>query len=123
VVIATERIGGAPLSWGVGEGPGWGGVLPARRVLDEMRSLGITATELGAPGFLPDGDQELIAALADTGMTLIGGVVPLVLHDRGARDATLAEARAVARRFAAARATMFVTAVVVDAGWAPRRTL
>jgi len=123
VVIATERLGGAPISWGVCEVPGWGVMLPASRVLDEMHGLSITATELGAPGFLPDGDQELIAALADTGMTLIGGFVPLVLHDRGAREATLAEARTVARRFAAARGTMFVTAVVLDAGWAPRRTL
>ena len=53
VVIATERLGGAPISWGVCEVPGWGVMLPASRVLDEMHGLGITATELGAPGFLP----------------------------------------------------------------------
>jgi inosose dehydratase len=118
-----ERIGAAPISWGVCEVPGWGVMLPATRVLGEMRSLGITATELGAPGFLPRGDQELIAALADTGMTLIGGFVPLVLHDRARRGVALDDARSTAELFAAAGGTMFVTAVVVDAGWSPRRPL
>ena len=44
-------------------------------------------------------------------MSLIGGFVPAVLHDPGQRRATLADARSTAELFAAAGATMFVTAV------------
>lgn len=98
-------------------------MLPAPRVLDEMHSLGITATELGAPTFLPRGDQELITALADHDMTLIGGFVPVVLHDPGQRRQTIAEARATAALFASAGATLFVSAVVMDADWSARRVL
>ena len=49
-----RRLVAAPISWGICEVPGWGRMLDAERVLGEMASLGITATELGAPGFLPD---------------------------------------------------------------------
>jgi inosose dehydratase len=119
-MIPLERIGGAPITWGVCEVPGWGVMLSADRVLGEMRSLGITATELGAPGFLPSDPTALNEVLDRNGMRLIGGFVPLVLHDPAARDATLAEARSTAAMFVAAGATVFVTAVVVDAGWAPR---
>jgi inosose dehydratase len=119
-VISLDRIGGAPITWGVCEVPGWGVMLPADRVLAEMRSLGISATELGAPGFLPEDSAALSEALDRHGMQLIGGFVPLVLHDPAQRAATLASATEVARRFAAVGATMFVTAVVVDDRWAPR---
>ena len=119
-VIPLERIGGAPISWGVCEVPGWGVMLSADQVLGEMRSLGITATELGAPGFLPRDPAALDEVLTRNGVRLIGGFVPVVLHDRAARQATLAGARAAAELFAAAGATMFVTAVVVDPAWSPR---
>ena len=95
-------------------------MLSADRVLGEMRSLGITATELGAPGFLPRDPDALNEVLTRNGIRLIGGFVPVVLHDRDQREATLAEARATAELFAAAGATMFVTAVVVDPAWSPR---
>ena len=78
------RVAGAPISWGVCEVPGWGEMLPPERVLPEMRSLGLTMTELGAPGFLPDDAAELSAVLQEQGMGLLGGFVPLVLHDPGA---------------------------------------
>ena len=47
------RVASAPISWGICEVPGWGAMLPTPRVLSEMSGLGLTATELGAPGFLP----------------------------------------------------------------------
>jgi inosose dehydratase len=119
-VIPLDRIGGAPITWGVCEVPGWGVMLSPDRVLGEMRSLGIAATELGAPGFLPRDADELNDVLGRNGVRLIGGFVPLVLHDRDRREATLAEARATAELFAAAGAVMFVSAVVVDERWAPR---
>jgi inosose dehydratase len=95
-------------------------MLSAERVLGEMRALGITATELGAPGFLPRDPDALVEVLNRNDVRLIGGFVPVVLHDPGEREAALADARSAAELFAAAEATMFVTAVVVDAGWAPR---
>lgn len=69
------NVAGAPISWGVCEVPGWGYQLAARRVLAEMRDLGLTATELGPAGYL---DAKLIA---DHGLTLAGAFVPVVLHD------------------------------------------
>jgi inosose dehydratase len=115
-----DRIAGAPITWGVCEVPGWGVMLPPHRVLAEMRSLGIEATELGAPGFLPRDIDELRAMLDEEDMVLIGGFVPVVLHDRDWRQETLADAKATADLFAAAGATMFVSTAVVDPDWAPR---
>ena len=50
----TSRLAAAPISWGVCEVPGWGYQLEADRVLSEMTALGITATEFGPAGFLPE---------------------------------------------------------------------
>lgn len=50
---ATIRVAAAPISWGVCEVPGWGRVLDAPTVLREMAELGVQATELGPPGYLP----------------------------------------------------------------------
>jgi hypothetical protein len=38
---AQCKIAGAPISWGVREVPGWGYQLPADRVLNEMREIGL----------------------------------------------------------------------------------
>jgi len=113
----TGRIAGAPISWGVCEVPGWGVMLPPSRVLPEMRSLGLDATELGAPGFLPDEPESLRATLAEHGVSLVGGFVPLVLQDRVQRDEALRRATEAATVFAAHGGTVFVTAVVQDYGW------
>jgi inosose dehydratase len=82
-----------------------------------MRSLGLTATELGAPGFLPEDATPLQAALDRYGMTLVGGFVPLVLHDRDQRQDALQRAEQTAALFEACGATRFVTAVVQDYDW------
>lgn len=112
-----SRVAAAPISWGVCEVPGWGEMLPPARVLTEMRELGLTATELGAPGFLPGDLEPLKQALADQGMSLVGGFVPLVLHDRDQRADVLRRAEETAALFEACGATMFVTAVVQDDDW------
>lgn len=75
------RIAGAPISWGVCEVPGWGHQMQRERVLGEMRSIGLTATELGPVGFLPEDPQERSALLEQHGLAGIGGFLPLVLHD------------------------------------------
>ena len=41
---ATQRIAGAPISWGVCEVPGWGYQLPADQVLRQMGEVGLSAT-------------------------------------------------------------------------------
>jgi inosose dehydratase len=112
-----SRVASAPISWGICEVPGWGAMLPTPRVLSEMAGLGFTATELGAPGFLPTSPQGVKDELSDFGMSLLGGFTPVVLHDKAAREATLAGARATAKLFQEAGATKFISAVVTDMDW------
>lgn len=118
-----SRVASAPISWGICEVPDWGAMLPTDRVLGEMSGLGFTATELGAPGFLPDDPDELKAKLGEFGMTLLGGFTPVVLHDAAERKATIESATATARLFQKAGATKFVSSVVQDMGWSIPRPL
>lgn len=118
-----DRIASAPISWGICEVPGWGRMLPTERVLTEMTDLGISATEYGAPGFLPAGPEAVRDVLGDHGMSLIGAFTPLVLHDREQRDAAVAEARRVAAMLRGAGATELVTCPVMDTDWTDPRPL
>ena len=60
-----DRIGSAPISWGICEAPGWGLQLPVERVLSEARQLGITDFEQGALGWLPTDPVQLRTLLDD----------------------------------------------------------
>lgn len=120
---SLDRIATAPTSWGLCEVPGWGIQLPPERVLPEMRALGFRATEAGPDGYLGDSADEIRARLQRYGLHLIGGFLPLVLHDPGAREDALASATRVSEHFRAAGASFLVSAVVVDMSWSPRRTL
>lgn len=60
-----SRVASAPISRGICEVPGWGAMLPTDRVLREMSGLGMPATELGAPGFLPTNPEAVRDQLAD----------------------------------------------------------
>jgi inosose dehydratase len=117
---AWDRLAGAPISWGVCEVPGWGRMLPADRVLDEMCSVGLTATEQGAPGFLPSDPGALRDVLERHGMRLVGGFVPVVMHDPAAARDALVDAHRIAAGFEKAGADVFVSTAVVDADWSPR---
>jgi len=117
------RLAGAPISWGVCEVPGWGIELAPRRVLGEMQQLGLTATELGSDGYLPTDPAELKDLCAEFGMEMIGGFVPLVLHQAHELDATIDAARRAASLMSAAGATVFVTSGVTDWNWGPRSEL
>ncbi len=75
------NVAGAPISWGVCEVPGWGYQLDADRVLDEMRAVGLAATEFGPDGFLPAAPRAKAETLAAHGLRAVGGFVPVVLHD------------------------------------------
>ena len=118
-----DRVASAPISWGICEVPGWGAMLPTPRVLTEMSGLGLPATELGAPGFLPTSPEEVKATLATYDMTLIGGFTPVILHDAAMREATITEARRVADLFQRAGATEFISAIVMDPDWSIPRPL
>lgn len=76
----TERLAGAPISWGVCEVPGWGYQLPVELVLSEMAAAGLRAAEFGPDGFLPDAGSDRRSALHRHGMSAVGGFVPVVVH-------------------------------------------
>ncbi|MCS7480915.1 TIM barrel protein [Umezawaea endophytica] len=104
------KIAGAPISWGVCEVPGWGRVLESGQVLGEMASLGLAATELGPPDYLPSDPAELKALLAEHGLGLVGGFLAVVLHDPPRVPSTVEEADRVAALLAAAGAGVLVLA-------------
>ena len=102
------RIAGAPISWGVCEVPGWGYQMDADRVLREMRDVGLSATEFGPDGFLPDEPRRKAETLAGHGLAAVGGFVPVVLHDR--EHDPLPEADTALDGFVAAGAGVMVLA-------------
>ena len=104
------RVAGAPITWGICEVPGWGHQLGADRVLSEMSSIGITATELGPDGFLPAPPAELRSVLDRHGLRAVGGFVPAVLHQPDRLHTELARVSAAADRLAAAGASVLVLA-------------
>ena len=114
-----RQLAGAPISWGVCEVPGWGRMLPPERVLAEMASLGLSATEMGPVGYLPPDTEDVRALLAAHGLGLVGAFVPLVLHER-----SLDHARAVLDEvmplMTALDGEVLVAAAVTDAAWSPR---
>jgi inosose dehydratase len=114
-----RKLAGAPISWGVCEIPGWGRMLPPERVLAEMASLGLTATEMGPVGYLPTDPDEIRALLDKHGLGLVGAFVPLVLHER-----SLDEARAVLDEviplIGGLDGEVLVAAAVTDLQWSPR---
>lgn len=111
-----DRLAGAPISWGVCEVPGWGLQLPPERVLAEMAGLGLKATELGPQGWLPLDGAAVRAELDRHGLRLVGGFVPVVVHERDL-TATREHARRAAAQLAAAGANVFVAAAVQDDAW------
>ena len=80
---STDKIAGAPISWGVCEVPGWGYQLSPGRVLAEMQQVGLAATEFGPDGFLPADPARMAELLAAHRLTAVGGFTPVVLHEPG----------------------------------------
>jgi inosose dehydratase len=117
--VHGRKLAGAPISWGVCEIPGWGRTLQPERVLAEMASLGLAATEMGPVGYLPRGVDELRSLLDGHGLGLVGAFVPLVLHEPslGQAHTVLDEVLPVT---AALDGEVVVAAAVTDAAWAPR---
>lgn len=76
----TIQIGNAPCSWGV-EFPDDPRNPPWRSVLSECAEAGYGGIELGPVGYMPEDPAVLADALAEHGLTLIGGVVYRAFHD------------------------------------------
>lgn len=124
------KIAGAPISWGVCEVPGWGAMLPADRVLTEMHELGLSATEIGPPGYLPTDPAELAELLGGHDLTLVGGFLAVPLHDQARAEETHAEALRTAELIRAGGGDVLVLAAATgvdgydsrpeldDASWA-----
>ena len=116
-----KQLAGAPISWGVCEANGWGYQLDPERVLAEMRECGITATELGPDGYLPQDAKTLASLLASHDLTLCGAFVPLVLHKRDRLAASFEQAKRQAHVLAELNAGNFVLAAPAEDGDYDRR--
>ena len=115
-----ERLAAGPISWGVCEVPGWGIQLPPERVLAEMHALGVVATESGPDGYL---GYDLAAArdlLDRNDLTLVGGFLPIVLHEPAVLEESLARVHRASALFADLGATVLCSAAVVDDDWSAR---
>jgi len=115
-----DRIAAAPISWGVCEVPGWGVQLAPELVLSEIHSLGVRSVEAGPDGYLGDDPERVRALLDANGLRLVGGFLPVVLHDAARLEESLALVRRKAAFFAALGAHVLNTALVVDEDWSPR---
>ena len=90
--------------------PGWGFQLGVERVLAELAALGLTATEHGPQGFLPEASGAARALLDRHGLRLIASFVPAVLHLRARREAELQTVEQAARALAEAGGQVLVLA-------------
>jgi inosose dehydratase len=111
-----DRVAGAPISWGVCEVPGWGWQASPETVLKEMRGLGLRATELGPPGFLPVEPEALRGLLARNGLRLVSGFLAVDLHTPAAVERGLAVVGATAGVLAGAGAEVLVLAAAGGSG-------
>ena len=112
----SKQLAGAPISWGVCEANGWGYQLDPERVLREMREVGLSATELGPDGYLPQNAKELAKVLSDHELNLCGAFVPIVLHMRDRLAASYERAKRQASVLAELNAGNFVLATPAEDG-------
>lgn len=118
----SARIAAAPISWGVCEVPDWGWQYDADTVLNQMRDLGLVATEFGPDGFLPENPAEKATKLAELGLRAVGGFVPVVLHDP-AHDPAPEIERALEGFIAAGAGTLVLAAATGQDGYDGRPVL
>lgn len=103
-----DRIAGAPITWGVDGSPGWGFLMDPARVLSEMRTVGLNATELGPDRYLPTDPKNLEPMLDDYGLSLIGAFVPLTLYRPDVVAETLSYCRRASSTLAGAGSSIMV---------------
>lgn len=112
----SKQLAGAPISWGVCEANGWGYQMDPDRVLSEMRECGLTATELGPDGYLPQDAKALATLLASHDLSLCGAFVPLVLHKKDRLASSYERAKRQAEVLATLQAENFVLATPAEDG-------
>ena len=117
-----DRVAGAPISWGVCEVPGWGHQLGLDLVLEQMREVGLAATEFGPDGFLPDAPEAKAHTLAAAGLRAVGQFVPVVLHD-AAVDPLPDVVLAMEALTAARASTVVIAAATGEQGYDERPVL
>jgi inosose dehydratase len=103
-----ERVAGAPITWGVDGSPGWGFLMDRDRVLREMVESGLSATELGPDGYLPQDPSELQDYLAGFDLSIVGGFVPALLYRSDRIDEQLAYVTRAARQLASSGSKVLV---------------
>lgn len=109
-MIGAERIAAAPISWGICEVPGWGHQMSPERVFEEMHRIGLRASELGPPGFLPDDPAAVRAILGASSLSLVGAFVAAPLHVPERLETELTSLRRTATHLAASGGRMLVLA-------------
>ena len=103
-----DRVAGAPITWGVDGTPGWGHIMDRDRVLAEMATIGLAATELGPDGWLPIDPDELTDFVAGYEMEVVGGFVPAVLYRSDLVEGELEYVERASRQFAQSGARVMV---------------
>jgi inosose dehydratase len=88
--------------------------MPPARVLAEMRQVGLSATELGPPGYLPRAATELREMLETAGLILAAGFVAVVLHEPAQKKAALVTVRSAAAILSAGGADTLVLAAALE---------
>ena len=94
-------------------------MLPPERVLAEMSSLGLRATEMGPVGYLPPDTEQVRTLLARHGLGLVGAFVPLVLHEPSL-DQARALLDALIPVMTALDGEVLVAAAIADEAWSAR---
>lgn len=103
-----DRMAGAPITWGVDGSPGWGHLMDRDRVMSEMVTSGLVATELGPDGYLPTDPDELSDFVGGFGLRVVGGFVPALLYRQDKVEGELAYVRRAARQLAVTGAKMLI---------------
>ncbi|HEX7264660.1 MAG TPA: sugar phosphate isomerase/epimerase [Candidatus Dormibacteraeota bacterium] len=98
------------------EHPEWGYQLDAERVLSEVWSLGISAIEAGAPGFLPDRSDQAKLLLRRHWLRVISGQAHAILHHHDLRGPELAHIDGHASWLAAVGAETLVLSAIPPRG-------
>lgn len=106
-----SRTAAAPISWGVSEVPAWGYQMTPGRVLMEIRELGLTATELGPNGYFLSDPHVATEITQTAGFSVVGGFVPVPLHQTEQLLRSFLSIDQAARRLAASGAEILVLAV------------
>jgi inosose dehydratase len=85
--------------------------MPPDQVLAEMREVGLDATELGPPGYLPAAAAARRRLLDRYGMRLVAGFLATVLHDP--RSSAVGEIEMLARALADSGAEVLILAAAL----------